>query len=264
MNGRKLTPRSRSPEILISRIARESNSLTIGGKINGNQVMITLDTGASHSIIRSDLVENVEYLAGISLRTATGENLSIKGKTTARTEVGTMEIDHLFVVADITDEVIIGLDFMLRHGFNLDLGNKILKCGNMEVSLDINGTTEMGVRQITLEKRRKIPPNSESVIWVRAFNKPSRDCLFLVEPNAGDFKKGLVVGKTLVKVKDNGMTPIRILNLTNFSKQLKRGMIIGKCHEVSTVVNCEVQEKVDIVNGTKDLELENLVSKWTE
>lgn len=264
MNGRKLTPRNESPRILISRLARESHSLAIEGKIFGKKVVVTLDKGASHSIIRSDLMENVEHLGGITLRTATGENVNIKGKEIARIEVGTMKIDHVFVVADIMDEVILGLDFMLSHGFNLDLDNRLLKCGNMEVSLDITATTGMGVRKVVMQSSRKLPPNSESVLWVRVLNKPIQKCLLLVEANDANLVNGLLVGKTLVEVKDSKLIPIRILNFTNSYKHLKKGTVIGQCHEISTVVNCEVQGNIEPTNGTKDLELETLTSKWTE
>ncbi|XP_049306959.1 uncharacterized protein LOC125777090, partial [Bactrocera dorsalis] len=67
--GRELVPTTICPAISISQIGRHDNNLTINGIVNGRLSTLTLDTGATHSIIRPDVVRGtVEPLVGCKLR----------------------------------------------------------------------------------------------------------------------------------------------------------------------------------------------------
>uniref|UniRef100_T1GXC1 Uncharacterized protein n=1 Tax=Megaselia scalaris TaxID=36166 RepID=T1GXC1_MEGSC len=54
-----LTPKEKFL-IINSNITRESKSLTVSGKVDGREVLVTNDTGASHSIIRTGLETDLE------------------------------------------------------------------------------------------------------------------------------------------------------------------------------------------------------------
>ena len=62
------------------------------------------------------------------LRTATGESATAHGKTEANVTIANISVSHVFIVADIVDEVIMGANFMIAHGINL---NNILCVGEM-------------------------------------------------------------------------------------------------------------------------------------
>ncbi|XP_067623232.1 uncharacterized protein [Eurosta solidaginis] len=53
---RKLAPAIECPVISISQIGRNSSSLTVKGNVDGKERVLTVGTGASHSLIRSGLV----------------------------------------------------------------------------------------------------------------------------------------------------------------------------------------------------------------
>uniref|UniRef100_T1GTS9 Uncharacterized protein n=1 Tax=Megaselia scalaris TaxID=36166 RepID=T1GTS9_MEGSC len=97
--GQEPTHITNSPNIIVSLLARRSNSLTVDGWTVGSRRLITLDTRASHSIIRSNLVNDPDLLCEIRLRTATGEEAQIikKGEPVADCE-GASEIVKKFEV----------------------------------------------------------------------------------------------------------------------------------------------------------------------
>ncbi|CAD7000960.1 unnamed protein product [Ceratitis capitata] len=97
-----------------------------------------MDTDASHSIIRSDLIaKEVRPLPGAILKTATGEDSQVVGEVTCKVTVGNMTVLHSFIVSQIVDEVIIGVDFLMDQGIKIDLNENIMEYKNIEVPLSI-------------------------------------------------------------------------------------------------------------------------------
>uniref|UniRef100_A0A1A9Z2G5 Peptidase A2 domain-containing protein n=1 Tax=Glossina pallidipes TaxID=7398 RepID=A0A1A9Z2G5_GLOPL len=126
--GQRLIPKFSSPRVGITQSKKSNSSLTIDGMIHGCNYIITLDTGASHSIINSTIVkEKFEPLVGACFRTATGEEAAIKGKIMRNIWVSNVSMKHEFLVADIMDGVILGMDFIAKHGFVLDLKRQVLQ-----------------------------------------------------------------------------------------------------------------------------------------
>ena len=61
---------------------------------------------------------------------ANGEPLSILGRTEIRIVIAGKEFLHQVLIArDITQECILGADFLITHGFVIDLGNRLLRIG---------------------------------------------------------------------------------------------------------------------------------------
>ena len=67
--------------------------------------------------MRQDLVKNgIQPVDGLRLQTATGESAVIKGKKTVHIRIGNGQFKHEVLVANIMDEVIVGMDFMKITG----------------------------------------------------------------------------------------------------------------------------------------------------
>lgn len=264
-----MTPTTDCPKISISQINRKSNSLTIDGVINNKNHIVTLDTGASNSIIRYDLVkEPIEPLIGIKLTTATGEEAPIVGKITLQITVGNAVFNHEFIVAKIVDEIILGVDFMVKHGVTLDMKNKILRYNNMEIILNIGYENSSTSREVKVLKGRTIPPNSEAVVLAKIEGDCGKNKLWVVEGNnkmSGNENKSIIVSQSLVENKKNQYIPVRVLNHTNKAKTLRKGETIGKCETVSAIVDCEQhQQSIESEMTTNNEEHKRTFSKWME
>ncbi|KAJ8949261.1 hypothetical protein NQ318_022774 [Aromia moschata] len=81
------------------------------------------DTGATRTIIRPDIVGTAARITPTSwrLRTATGDPATIRGETNVTIAIGNVSFEHRTLVAEIEDELILGMDIMNTKGFELDL-----------------------------------------------------------------------------------------------------------------------------------------------
>ncbi|XP_073837086.1 uncharacterized protein [Musca autumnalis] len=126
------------PTISIAIVQQENHNLTVKGFVNGVLRTLTLDTGATKSIIRPDLVKGkVLPLNGVKLRTATGETTTVHGKAYRRLSMGRKSVNFDFIVADIVDEVILGVDFMIAFDINLDIKHRVMTWSNVEIPISV-------------------------------------------------------------------------------------------------------------------------------
>ena len=102
--------------------------------------------------------EKCEVLSNVRLRTATGESAIVHGKTEAKVTIANISVSHVFIVADIMDEVIIGADFMIAHGINLNMGQQIMSWRNAEIPLDVGYQHQVHSRRIVDVNQQKLPP----------------------------------------------------------------------------------------------------------
>ncbi|KAL3287256.1 hypothetical protein HHI36_001733 [Cryptolaemus montrouzieri] len=114
-------------------------------------------------------------------------------------EIGSRVFRHEVIAADITEEVILGMDVIKR--------NDVLKVHLCE--------------DVTL------PSLSETVVMARHDGNMEKVSTCLMEPCVDSpLGKGLAVGKILVKMKEN--VPVRILNVNSFPVTLKRDTVIAE------------------------------------
>ncbi|GBM43856.1 hypothetical protein AVEN_256730-1 [Araneus ventricosus] len=71
----------------------------------------------------------------ISLKTATGEKAEIHGKLVAALKFGSRKFQHRIYVADITDPCILGLDFLQKFNFTVDLEKNEKRTRGEEIPL---------------------------------------------------------------------------------------------------------------------------------
>ena len=62
--------------------------------------------------------------------------------------IANISVSHVFIIADIVDEVIIGADFMIAHGINLTMGQQIMSWRNVEILLDVGYIHQEHTRRI--------------------------------------------------------------------------------------------------------------------
>ncbi|XP_058977365.1 uncharacterized protein LOC131802038 [Musca domestica] len=181
--GHELAPIDDGPTISIAIVQQESHNLTTTGYINGDKRVLTLDTGASKSIVRSDLVKGkITQLNGVRLRTATGEPAAVHGKITLRLTIANKSENYEFIVADIVDEVIIGADFMIAFGINLDMKERVMTWSNVEIPLNVGYDESTPIRRLTTNHPEIIPPCAEAIIWVPMNGDCGAEKLWVVEP----------------------------------------------------------------------------------
>ncbi|GBM06797.1 Retrovirus-related Pol polyprotein from transposon 297 [Araneus ventricosus] len=154
-------------------------------------------------LFRSGAVFTVIYTGpNISLKTATGEKTEIRGKLDASIECGSRKFPHRIYVADVTDPCILGLDFLKKFNFTVDLEKNEIRTGGEEIPLFSASVQHLKSCSVMAKKRTIIPARSE--------------CLIQGVPEVPE--------------------QFRVLNLNNKPKILEEGSVIATCEPVVDIV----------------------------
>jgi len=82
------------------------------------------------------------------LETAGGDTRTVLGIHEAKLQFGQHEFNHLVLIANLTDDILMRLDLMRQHTFHLDLENSVIKTKRNEFSVNM---VEQTTRKVTLQ-----------------------------------------------------------------------------------------------------------------
>ena len=110
------------------------------------------------SIVRRDLVSNRQPLiSSCTIQTVTGSPVNVLGKMDVRVRLGRLEFSHRMLVADIVDQVILGMDIVNTYGFIVDLRENILKVSQEKIKLcmaKMTGSTSHSIKRVALVEEK--------------------------------------------------------------------------------------------------------------
>ncbi|GBL81193.1 Retrovirus-related Pol polyprotein from transposon 412 [Araneus ventricosus] len=239
--GRRLPFLNKAPEegLKVSALCGGINGLYLEGSICGIPCLMLVDTGANVTLVRTDLAqkmkENFIYTApNISLKTATGEKAEIRGKLDAAIECGCRKFQHKIYVADITDPCILGLDFLQKFNFTVDLEKNEIRTGGEEIPLFSASAEHSKLCSVLAKEKTIIPARSECLI--QGVPEASGKFRYAVTDFPSEVsQKGVLVAATLVDLK-KGAIPVRVLNLDHKPKTIDKGAVIATCEPVVDIV----------------------------
>ena len=195
--------------------------------INGRECISLADAGASVSLLHSDIAKALRLkltASKLNATSVTSESLKILGETTVKVSVGSQSYNQrLFVTSNITQEVILGTDFLKRLG---DVTYNFNNC-----TFKFNSTVlPMGTRNqsdsVSVLNALQIPPLSEVAV-VANVSTPFLDghqCLF--EGDNRHVSKHLLVGKCVDRVSGTKVR-IPIINVSKEIQEISVNSIVG-------------------------------------
>ncbi|GBL92402.1 hypothetical protein AVEN_174695-1 [Araneus ventricosus] len=240
--GRRLPSLNEAPEEgpRVSPLSGKKNGLYIEGSICGIQrLMLVVDTGANVTLLRTDLVQKlkeqlIHTVRNISLKTATGEKTEMRRKLYASIECGSRKFHNRICIADIIDPCILGLDFLQKFNFTVDLEKNEIRTGGEEIPLLSASVQHSKSCSVLAKKRTIIPARSECLI--QGVPEVSGQFRYAVTDfNSQVSQKGVLVAATLVDLERESI-PVRVLNLNNQRKILDEGAVIATCELVVDIV----------------------------
>ncbi len=203
------------------------------------------DTGAHKTIITPEqyhLIPGKETLkfrqAPFRILQADGSEVKVWGIITVEMRIGGAVVIADVTVAEVSHGVL-GMDFIWRTKPIIDFNLLQLTVGGTAVPLRTRNDTPLQLRVVTTEEVW-IPADHEMVIpaAVMGIEGPAEG---LIEPLVGQavLLDGFQVARAVVVADDRGMVPIRILNVGEQTKILKRGTAVAK---LLPVEDCEIVE----------------------
>ncbi|GBN34522.1 hypothetical protein AVEN_197342-1, partial [Araneus ventricosus] len=241
LTGRRLPFLNKAAEegLKVSALCGGRNGLYLEGSICGIPCLMLVDTGANVTLVRTDLAQKLKgnfiYTApNISLKTASGEKPEIHGKLDAAIECGSRKFQHKIYVADITDPCILGLDFLQKFNFMVDLEKNEIRTGGEEIPLFSASAEDSKLCSVLAKEKTIITARSECLIQ-RVPEASGKFRYAVTDFPSQVSQKGALVAATLVDLK-KGAIPVRVLNLDHKPKTIDKGAVIATCEPVVDIV----------------------------
>ncbi|XP_023708055.1 uncharacterized protein LOC111864779 [Cryptotermes secundus] len=190
--------------------------------------------------------------------------------------LGRRPITMWVFVANITDELILGLDILRAYDVSVDIGRQTL-CLAEEVLLWSPGARPRP-SSLTVAKDQVIPAQSEGIVLARMENNLIVEN-GLVQPSPQAHPTdGIYVARTLVQ--DCQEVPVRVMNATRRDQKLRKGSPLAHCEPVTLMALPDVGQPpapglklklADVTTAAKPhlstgefQELEDLVSEFAD
>ncbi|KAJ8938165.1 hypothetical protein NQ318_011930 [Aromia moschata] len=235
--GRVSTTYTQSPKISVSKISSDERSLIVHGYLDDKWCSFVIDTGATRTILRPDILpkSSKELSRHVKLETATGELIPVHGELNVKIQLGSKIMYHRVLTADIRDDCILGLDILSKHGFVVDVKNRIIQIQNEEIVMAPKFQDYNQSRRIIVEEDIQIPQGSENIIIAKLDGNGEGLRTGIVE--ASERNDGLLVARSLVQI--NNQIPVRIANISDRKIILKKNEVLGRCEPIERVVKCK-------------------------
>ncbi|KAJ8949819.1 hypothetical protein NQ318_000517 [Aromia moschata] len=211
--GRVSTTCTQCPKISVSKISSDERSLVIHGYLDDKWCSFINDTGATRTILRPNILPKPpkELPRHVKLETATGEQIPVHGELNVKIQLGSKIMYHRVLTADIRDYCILGLDILSKHGFVVDIKNRIIQIQNEEIVMAPKLQDYNQSRRIIIEEDIQIPQGSENIVIARLDGNGEGLSTGIVE--ASERNDGLLVARSLLQI--NNQIPIRIANISD-------------------------------------------------
>ncbi|CAC5420029.1 unnamed protein product [Mytilus coruscus] len=226
-----------------------------------------VDSGASVSILRKDffdslVLENRPQVMPVrmNLLTATGEASEFIGKVNLEIKLGTHVFKHEFLLAEIKDMAILGMEFLMTNSIDVLFSKGCLRIKDEFITCFTNRGDSSCCR-ISIAETVDIPPDSEMLIKGMPCGPVIFNEVGLVETNKSFIEKtGLLLARVVVQPNSN-IIPLRVANFSTEPVKVYKNTIVGTFEpvdietlEVSTVsrISCaEIKTEVGIPDHLK-------------
>ena len=233
-----------------------NDSLWVEGRIQEVLCRCVIDTGSNITIVRPDILGKngtpveVNPVEGC-LRTVTGETAPVIGRARLRFRIGTFEAWQEAWVAEITDPCIVGLDFLLGHHCQVDIAGATLKVEGQ--SIPLLRTSERNrprCCRVVATENVVVPPRSESIVLGTLTEVVSSSWGSVEAKKSINSPPDILVAGTLVNLRSPTSLPVRVMNLSDNSRRIKKGKHLANFEPVEYALDEELESKRTIAEDT--------------
>ena len=231
---------------LVRRGAPRDPGVYIKGHIQGVSVWFTVDTGAGRTLVSQRIFNKIIKLnpsipvldKNVNLVQADGNSLKELGNVLLEFKLGPLSLNKEVTVADITDDVLLGIDFSTK----LDVVTTENKVRIDNEDIPCICVYPSSTRRVSSKQDFIVPPMSEAIIESKVEEVVDRSGFhgqsYVIEPLL-DFtdKYGLLTAASLVNVDDNKTVMVRVMNPGISAVTIKRNVVLGLAEP------CELMDK---------------------
>ena len=159
------------------------------------------------------------------LRTVTGECAPVVGRVLLKFCLGFFETKQEVWIAKIADPCIIGLDFLMAHDCHVDVAGGTVRIGSQEIPLVRASTNgEKKYCRVVATETVVISARSEFLIVGKLDEKVSLRWGTVGPLKEANRLQNVLVGGTLVDLRAPNSVPVRVRNVSNQSRRVRKGV----------------------------------------
>ena len=224
-------------------IPRSDLGVYVNGRLNDYPVEILLDSGSSISILAKSFYYSMDprFRPKIyppidsQFLTANGTVGKIEGQFRVNLIVELKEVETTFVIADIADNVILGMPALTALQCNVDFSGHVVTCEGTNIPCYDHYRNVLS-RKVTAKGMVVIPASSEKYVPIRVSKEgltgPSP---LLVEPSGKFVRKYCALPARCLVDPNNDDSVLRVCNPMNQSLVIHDGTALGIASQVSEV-----------------------------
>lgn len=152
----------KGPDLYLKEVRTGREALFVDVRINGKMCSLLVDTGATVSILRPDIVDAYKLPHETSrfrtLQTAGNQIVDIMGECEVTGGIGRKEFRHKFLIVRIRDKGILGLDVLQKLEAELSIPKAMLRLEGSSVPLK--------TRRQCLERAVQAAINGHETQWI--------------------------------------------------------------------------------------------------
>jgi len=231
------------------RYVEGSTNAYVSVRVAGKDLSALIDTGSELSLAPASLVHNKDLRRSDQvLRAANGTTIHILGETTLHCEISGMSFEVPCLVTEQLTELILGLEWLERHGASWNFAERTIKIRDQIVPLQkVRPRNKNYCRRIALAEKRQVPPLSEMNIpfyeTLPKLNCLDEEKLWATQPQL--LASGLLVAGNLRPDQTMDLM-VPVLNLS-IPKGVQR-----KIEEVSVVEESEPSGPSSVCSSVKE------------
>ena len=213
-------------------------------KIGNIHVNAVLDTATQVTVMGEKLYKKIKpspiLTESIKLKGAGKDNF-INGQYAedVKIQIGDIKTKCRIVVGNMSDEFLLGLDFLQRHRAVINLDTYTVQLNGTTINLsqvEDGNHDKINVYRVTVNKRTVIPPQSMQFVKIQT-DKPVSNPI-MVQPQYKHH--GLVSPNSVIDPQQN--TSLLFRNATDKYVTIKRGQEVGMAIEINEVFDLEDDE----------------------
>lgn len=219
------------------------NSILI--KLDNTKYRALLDSGAETSCLHRKVYDSLKSKpkllpATASLQAVSGDMIPVDGTAVISLRIGKETVNHKFhILPQMTRNVILGEDFFNQNGVRLYFDLKCMRLGKSLIPMqkDIHIASLVRISSKTVLK-----PQSYNICMVKIRARRGTYQISGSVNSALSDEPGVMVGNTIVRVKNNSKVPVLILNNTGKFVKIKKGVVVA---QIERVEECNLVSMTD-------------------
>ena len=221
-------------------IRREANAgttfdLTLHCDINEQPVKLVIDSGAVITVLSKRVYDSIPETSkpklrsyDSSLQSANGFKIKTYGTAVVKISVNNFPaIEHEVYIADITDDGLLGMNFLKEHQCELSFEVPAIKINGRWLKLKYSGPQKEKLARVVLDKDVTVQSGTQRVLPGKVSFVTPLQPYGMIEPlHQGEIKYDVVIGRSVV----DATHPQVGVPVTNCSKQhtkIKKGTVLG-------------------------------------